>query len=181
MRKFCALLLRLMGWTVDSGIAPVDKCILLGAPHTSIFDFVIAYLYYYSQGGNAKCMVKQELFVPVLGPIIRAMGGIPVNRENSTTMMRSVIHEFQTSETLHLAIAPEGTRKPVRRWKTGFHLIATTAHVPVYLAYFDWGTKHVGYFAQVELTSDPQADIQRIQQMYAERHLVGKHPDKYIC
>lgn len=180
MRKFAAFLLKLMGWTVDDGIAPEKKCILLGVPHTSIWDFVISYLYYYSCGGNAKCMVKKEMFVPGLRGIIRAMGGIPVDRQNSTTLVRSVIKEMEASDTFHLAIAPEGTRKPVRRWKTGFHLIARTAGVPVYLAYFDWGTKHVGHGPKFELTDDPQADIRRIQQIYEEMHLTGKHPERYV-
>lgn len=179
MRKLCALLLRLMGWTVDSGMVPEAKCIILGAPHTSMLDFVVAFLYYYSQGGNAKCMVKKDLFVPVLGPIIRAMGGIPVDRTNPSTLVRSVIKEFDNAESLHLAIAPEGTRKPVRNWKTGFHLIARSANIPVYLAYFDWGTKHVGFFTKVELTDDAKADMRRIQDLYASRNLVGRHKDNY--
>ncbi len=180
MRKFAAFLLRVLGWTVDDGIAPEPKCILLGVPHTSIWDFVISFLYYYSCGGNAKCMVKKELFVPVLGRLIRAMGGIPVDRQNSATLVRSVIKEMEAAETFHLAIAPEGTRKPVRRWKSGFHLIARTAQVPVYLAYFDWGTKHIGHGPRFELTDDPQADLRRIQQIYKAMHLTGKHPEKYL-
>lgn len=180
MRKLCGLILKWMGWTVDSGLVPEKKCIILGAPHTTFMDFVVAFLYYYSLGGNAKCMVKKEAFVPVLGGIIRAMGGIPVDRKNSASLVRSVIREMEKSSTFHLAIAPEGTRKPVARWKTGFHLIAKTANIPVYLAYFDWGTKHVGYKCKVELTDDAKADIQRIQGMYKEMGLVGKHPEKYI-
>lgn len=181
MRKFCKFFLKISGWTVDSGLVPEKKCIILGAPHTSVLDFVVAYLYYYSQGGNAKCMVKKELFIPVLRWFIRKMGGIPVDRKNSTSLVKSVIHQFETTEVLHLAIAPEGTRKPVKHWKTGFHLIAKTANVPVYLAYFDWGTKHVGYFAKVELTDDPKADMARIQHMYANRGLVGRHPENYTA
>jgi len=180
MRKFCAWLLKVMGWTVDSGIVPEKKCIILGAPHTSIMDFVVAYLYYKSQGGDALCMVKEELFVPVLGPIVKKMGGIPVNRQNPGKMVRGVIAEMGRREEFHLAIAPEGSRKPVAKWKTGFHLIATKANIPVYLAYFDWGTKHVGYKCKVELTDDANADMRRIQDMYEEMHLVGKHPEKYI-
>lgn len=180
MRKFASLLLRLMGWTVDTGIVPEKKCIILGAPHTCIMDFVIAFLYYYSQGGNAKCMVKKEMFVPILGPIIKAMGGIPVDRSNSTGLVRSVIRQMEQCSEFHLAIAPEGTRKPVRVWKTGFHLIARTADIPVYLAYFDWGTKHVGYKCKVELTDDPKADMRRIQAIYREMGLVGRYPKNYI-
>lgn len=179
--KLCAFILRMLGWTVDSGLAPEKKCILLGAPHTSIWDVVIAYLYYRSQGGHAKCMVKKEAFFPPLGNLLRAMGCIPVDRRNATSMLHSIIHEFNSSDNLHLAIAPEGTRRPVRRWKTGFHTIARAANVPVYLAYFDWGTKHVGYSQKVELTDDAQADMVRIQQLYAQMNLQGKHPEKYLA
>lgn len=180
MRKFCGWILKMMGWTVDSGIVPEKKCILLGAPHTSIWDFVVAFLYYYSQGGNAKCMVKKEMFVPVLGGIIRAMGAIPVDRQNAAGLLKSVIQAMEAEETFHLAIAPEGTRKPVKRWKTGFHLIARETGVPVYLAYFDWKTKHVGYKCKVELTDDAQADMERIQKMYRDMGLVGKYPEMYV-
>lgn len=180
MRKLCGLILKLMGWTVDTGLVPEKKCIILGAPHTSIMDFVVAYLYYYSKGGNAVCMVKKELFVPVLGSIIRKMGGIPVDRKNATSMIKSVISEIEKAEEFHLAIAPEGTRKPIKRWKTGFHLIAKAANIPVYLAYFDWGTKHVGYGPKIELTDDAQADMKRIQEIYEGMHLVGKHPKNYV-
>ena len=81
-RKFCGFLLKIWGWTPVGGTAPDDKCILLGAPHTSIWDFVVAYLFYKSVGGDALCMVKEEFFKwPVLGWLIRKMGGIPVNRK----------------------------------------------------------------------------------------------------
>ena len=80
----------------------------------------------------------------------------------------------------HLALAPEGTRKPVKHWKTGFHLIAREAGIPVYLGYFDWKTKRVGRGQKVELTDDARADMKRIQQMYEDMHLVGKHPDQYV-
>lgn len=178
-----SLMLKLFGWTVDSGVVPEKKCIILGAPHTSIWDFVVAFLYYRSQGGGkyVKCMVKKEMFVPVLGGILRAMGGIPVDRRNPTRLVKSVIDEMSTTEMFHLAIAPEGTRKPIRHWKTGFHLIAREANIPVYLAYFDWETKHVGYFTKVELTDDARADMERIQKIYAERHLVGLHPKGYVA
>lgn len=179
--KLCALILRLLGWTVDSGLVPEKKCILLGAPHTSIWDVAIAYLYYRSQGGHAKCMIKKEAFFFPLGNLLRAIGGIPVDRKNATSMLHGLIREFESADTLHLAIAPEGTRKPVRRWKTGFHTIARTVNVPVYLAYFDWGTKHVGYSQRVELTDDAQADMARIQQLYAQMNLLGKHPEKYLA
>ena len=97
-RKFCGFLLKAWGWTPDGGTAPEDKCILLGAPHTSIWDFVVAYLFYQAVGGDALCMVKQEMFKWPLGPIIRKMGGIPVNKKNPSAIVLSVIREMEKRE-----------------------------------------------------------------------------------
>ena len=178
--KFCGFILRASGWTAVDEPAEVDKCIILGAPHTSVWDFVIAYLYYRSFGEKAKCMVKKEFFFPPVSWIVRGMGGIPVDRSNPTAMLRSVITAMEAPGRFHLAIAPEGTRKPVKNWKTGFHLIARTANIPVFLGYFDWGKKRVGRGRQVELTDDARADMKRIQAMYEEMHIQGKHPEKFI-
>ena len=81
---------------------------------------------------------------------------------------------------MHLALAPEGTRKPVRRWKTGFHKIAKEVGCPVYLGYFDWGTKRVGRGQKFELSDDAKADMERIQKIYEEMHLTGRHPENYV-
>lgn len=179
-RKFCGWMLRLLGWTGVDSLPEEDKCIILGVPHTTIWDFFISYLYYRSIGGKAKCLVKKEMFFPPLGWLLRAMGGVPVDRSNPTKLVMSVIHEMEKSEHFHLAVAPEGTRKPVKNWKTGFHMIATKANVPVYLGYFDWKTKRIGRGEKVELTEDARADMKRIQALYEEMHLTGKHPENYI-
>ncbi|MBR0083224.1 MAG: 1-acyl-sn-glycerol-3-phosphate acyltransferase, partial [Bacteroidales bacterium] len=117
----------MLGWTADGGSVEEDKCIILGVPHTSAWDFVISYLFYRSCGEKAKCMIKKEFFFPPVGWLLRAMGGIPVDRSSPTNMLRSVIEEMERPGRFHLAIAPEGTRKPVKNWKTGFHLIARSA------------------------------------------------------
>ena len=157
-RKFCGWLLKVMGWTVVEMPPEEEKCILLGVPHTSIWDFAIAYLYYTSVGGFARCMVKKEMFFPPLGWLMRKLGAIPVDRSNSAALVKSVIEEMEKPGHFHLAIAPEGTREPVKRWKT----------------------KRVGRGQKVELTDDARADMQRIQQIYEDMHLTGKHPEKYI-
>ena len=179
-KKFCGFLLRALGWTADSNPVPEPKCIILGVPHTSIWDFVISYLYYTSVGGKAYVMIKKDFFVGPLGWLLRKLGGLPVDRKNATSLVLSVIHEMNNTDRLHLAIAPEGTRKPVKRWKTGFHTIAKETGVPVYLGYFDWGTKHVGRGEKIELTDDARADMNRIQEIYEGMHLTGKHPQDYI-
>ncbi len=179
-RKFCTFILKVWGWTTGPFLPPEPKCILLGVPHTSLLDFVVAYLFYISIGGKTYCMVKSSLFFPPLGWILRAIGGIPVDRKHPTAVVRSVIREMDKKDIMHLAIAPEGTRKPVARWKTGYHFIATTAGIPVYLCYFDWKRKHIEVNQKVELTSDANADTRRIQDIYEKMDLGARHPEKYI-
>ena len=179
-RKFCGWLLRTLGWTAVDPVAPEDKCIILGVPHTSFWDFVISYLYYESVGGKPYCMIKGELFVGPLGWLLRKLGGIPVDRKRGSNVALSVIKEMKAQKVVHLALAPEGTRQPVKRWKTGFHTIAREVGCPVYMGYFDWGTKRVSRGQKVELTDDAKADMARIQVLYEEMHLVGKHPEMYI-
>lgn len=179
--KFCKfLLVKVMGWTPVEGPCPDKKAIILGVPHTSVWDFVISYLYYTAVGGKSYVMIKKEFFWGPLGWLLRKMGGLPVDRGNAARLLISVIHEFNQRESVHLAIAPEGTRKPIKKWKTGFHTIAKRTGAAVYMGYFDWATKRIGRGEKVELTDDAAADMARIQQMYEDMKLVGKHPERYI-
>ena len=125
-------------------------------------------------------MIKGEFFVGPLGWLLRKTGGIPVNRKKGSNVALQVIKEMKAQKVVHLALAPEGTRQPVKRWKTGFHTIAREVGCPVYMGYFDWGTKRVSRGQKVELTDDAKADMARIQALYEEMHLVGKHPEMYI-
>ena len=124
--KTAKRILNMMGWQGMDTAIPAPKCIILGAPHTSIWDFVISWLYYRSVGGNAKVMIKKGFFKWPLGPILRHLGGIPVDRSSGggAHLVRQMIAEFEKDEYFQLAIAPEGTRRPVKRWKGGFHTIA---------------------------------------------------------
>lgn len=178
--KFCGFLLRILGWTTDGGPMKEDKAIVLGVPHTSAWDFVISYLFYAQFGRSAKVMVKKEFFIGPIGWLLRKMGGTPVDRSNATAMLKSLIAEMEKEKIFHLAIAPEGTRKPIKRWKTGFHLIARHVGCPVYLGYFDWGTKHVGVGKKFELSDNPKEDMKKIQAEYEKMGIKGKHPEKYI-
>ncbi len=179
MKQVSKFLLKIMGWKCIDPPAPEPKCIILGVPHTSSWDFVISYLYYNSMGHTASVMVKKSLFWGPLGPVVRAMGGIPVDRKKGASITLQLIDEFRKRDVLHLAIAPEGTRKPTQRWKAGFHTIARATDVPVYLGYFDWGKKEVSRGEKIELTDDPVADLKRIRQWYKDRGVVGKHPEGF--
>ncbi len=179
-RKICAFILKIFGWKGVGEVVPEKKCIILGAPHTSIWDFPISYLYYTSIGGKGRIMVKKEFFFWPMGPILRKLGAIPVDRKNPTALMVSIIHEMNKCDTFHLCLSPEGTRKPMKRWKTGFHLIAKEANIPVYLGYFDWSKKEVSRGEKFDITDDAKADIASIQLIYENMHIGAKHPEKYI-
>ncbi len=177
---FCGWLLRKLGWTSVGGPMEDPKAIVLGVPHTSIWDFVICYLFYTQFGKVAHIMVKEEFFFWPLGPILRACGAVPVDRKSPATMVRSLIHAMESVEEFHLAIAPEGTRKPVKKWKTGFHLIARETGASVYIGYYDWGRKRISVGERMSLTDDVKADMQRIYDHYRPLGLQGKHKDHFI-
>ena len=178
--RFCGWLLRRMGWTAVGGPLPEKKVICLGVPHTSFWDFVIAYLFYTSFGEVAHVMVKKELFFWPLGSILRACGCIPVDRSNATELVHSLIEHMNQDEVFKLAIAPEGTRKPVKRWKTGALRIAYATGVPVYAGWFDWRTKRIGCGEKLTLSGDISADMAMMQAHYEDLHLTGKHKDRYV-
>lgn len=178
--KFCRRMLKLMGWTAVGDSMPEPKAIVLGVPHTSAWDFVISYFYYSGYGKVAHTMIKKEFFVWPLGPILKAAGCIPVDRTNASTMVRSMISIMKEEDDFHVAIAPEGTRKAVKRWKSGFHLLAKETGAAVYAGYFDWGTKRISCGEKFELTDDAKADLERLQAYYESLHLQGKHKDQYL-
>lgn len=169
-----------MGWTTDGYPAPDKKCVILGVPHTSAWDFVVSYLFYTQFDEVAHVMIKKEFFKWPLGWFLRKAGCIPVDRSSASAMLFSLINEMEKVDKFHLAIAPEGTRQAVKKWKTGYHMIAQKVGCPVYMGYFDWKTKHVSIGKKVELTDDARADTDRIQALYEEMHMQGKNPEGYV-
>ena len=178
--KFCGWLLKKLGWKSLSGPMEGKKAIVLGVPHTSILDFPICYLFYAQYGKVAHIMVKKEFFFWPLGPILRAFGAVPVDRSNAAATVKSIIRSFNENEVFHLAIAPEGTRKPVKRWKTGFHLIARETGATVYVGYYNWGKKEITVGIPWELTDNANEDMRRIQEYYSTLDLQGRHKENYI-
>lgn len=179
MKYFSKFILWLFGWKTIGGVIPEPKCIVLGVPHTSLWDFVISFLYYRSVGGKAHTLVKKKFFFWPMCYILDYMGGIPVDNSKGASLVKLIIDEFSKREIMHLAIAPEGTRKPTGKWKGGFYTIAKTANVPVYYGFFDWGRKVVGHLEKVELTDDMHADVKKVRQWYKDRGVIGKHPEKF--
>jgi 1-acyl-sn-glycerol-3-phosphate acyltransferase len=170
------LLLRMHWKLMDTSLPPEPKLIFLGAPHSSIWDFVVAWLYVRAFDRKPRVMIKKEFFFWPLGNLLRSVGAIPVDRKNAVGVTRQVINALEENESFILCIAPEGTRKPVKRWKTGFHTIARATGVPVYLGYFDWGRMEIGHGPRFECTDNAMDDLRAIQRFYKEKGVQGKHP-----
>lgn len=179
MKKICGFLLRSLGWKTVGGVASENKCIIIGAPHTSAWDFVISWLFYTSVGGTASVLIKKEFFFWPLGYFVKKMGGVPIDRSKGANVIRQTIQLFSEREYMHLALTPEGTRQFTKNWKAGFHIIATECNIPVYLGSFDWGRKIITIGDKFELTDNSKADIKRMKEFYREREIKGKFPELF--
>ena len=176
MKTLCRWILRALGWTVRFDDPGTRRFVLIAAPHTSNWDFPLGLLAGWSLGLKASFMGKHTLFRGVLGPFFRAVGGIPVQRDNAGEVIARMAERFARSDHLVLAIAPEGTRSFRGHWKSGFWHIARAAGVPIVMACLDYGRREIVVGGTFEPGEDRDADFERIRAFYAGRR--GKHPDK---
>jgi 1-acyl-sn-glycerol-3-phosphate acyltransferase len=161
--------LRLTGWTLD-GQLPADspKCVLIAAPHTSNWDLPYTLMVAFALRINIHWMGKQQLFGWPFGPLMRWLGGIAVDRSQSTNLVAASAQAIRTATgALCLVVPPEGTRAKTRQWKTGFYWIAREAGVPIVLAYMDYPRKLSGLGPVFQPTGDVDADMAHIKAWYA--------------
>ena len=176
-----ALLLKWAGWHVSVTAPDYDKCLICVAPHTSNWDFVLCKLAYASVHRHAGFLMKSTWFFWPLGPIFKAMGGVPVPRVKGSSLSAQLIRKFNTTDHLQLAITPEGTRKRVSEWRTGFLHIAVDAHLPIILAVLDYGTKTITAETTFIPTGDIKRDMADIKAFYKTSGARGKYPEKFCA
>ena len=178
MRSFWRLYLRLMGWNValEFPYHSLKKYILIVAPHTSNWDFIIG-LGYRSLLGltRTRFLGKKELFKPPFGVLFRTLGGIPVDRKNKHHLVDEVAGLFRQHDEFSIAISPEGTRSRVDKLRTGFYFIARQAHVPIVMVGFDWKNKTV-LFGAPFVPEDQAKDFAASLGFY--RTIEGRYPEK---
>jgi len=171
--------MRLFGWRVDGGLPDIPKFVLIGAPHTSNWDFVLFLGVIFTLRANVRFMGKAELFRSPVGHFFRYCGGIPVDRSKATGLVEQMVHAIQGSDRFILTIAPEGTRHHVQAWKSGFYHIAKGAGIPIVIAVVDGKHKTVRVGQVFQPTEDMEADIKTIQGFF--KGVVGINPSrKYI-
>ncbi|SDI28592.1 1-acyl-sn-glycerol-3-phosphate acyltransferases [Ferrimonas sediminum] len=172
--RISAWLLKRLGWSIQGQIPATGRYIIIVGPHTSNWDFPIGILAQWALGMNANFIGKHQLFRWPLGWFFRALGGFPVNRGKQNNLVNTAIELFASQENFILALAPEGTRKPVNRWKTGFYHIAKQARVPIYCAGLDFKSKTVIIRAPLVPGNDMASDMNTILDFF--RAIPGKYP-----
>jgi 1-acyl-sn-glycerol-3-phosphate acyltransferase len=158
--------LDLMGWRITGDIPDLPKMVLIVAPHSSNWDFIIGVAAKLALRLRVRYLGKDTLFRFPLGIIMRRLGGIPVDRSSSNAVVLSSAQEFERSRQMILAIAPEGTRARVERWKTGFYHIATAARVPILPVALDWGTRTIRIGELFPLTGDLERDVTELRERF---------------
>lgn len=162
-------LLQRAGWRFEGQMPNIPKFVCIVAPHTSNWDFPIGLAAKWALGFDSHWWGKHTLFGPLTGWFMRANGGIPVERHAKNNVVDTTIAAFKSSERFALTLAPEGTRKKVSEWRTGFWHVAKGAGVPICCVAFDWPTKVIRLGPTVDATEDdPAAGIARIRQLFAD-------------
>lgn len=174
--KLARAILRALSWRVEIVPPPGPKYVLVGAPHTSNLDFVYMLLLELATGLKLHWVGKHTAFKGPLGPLMRAWGGIPVDRRTNNQFVEQMVGVFNRSEELALVIAPEGTRGRAEHWRTGFYHIAVGAGVPIVFGYIDYRQKVVGIGPSMTPSRDIHHDFVHIREFYREK--VGRRPER---
>lgn len=183
MKKIWIGLVKLFGWKFDipaEGTRPeLQRCVMIMAPHTSILDFFVGGACVWKLKVNNRIFMKDGFFNWFTTPILKHFGVVPVDRGNPKNhLVAQAVNYFKEHERLTVVITPEGTRKPVKRWKRGFYEIAIQAGVPVVLSYVDFKKKVMGIGPTIVPSGDFEADMRLFREYYKDKN--ARHPEKYL-
>lgn len=170
-------MMTLTGWRFEGSLPDEPKFVLIVAPHTSNWDFLVGLWAYFAIGFKISFFGKHTIFKWPLGPFMRWLGGIPVVRTERRDRVSETVAAFNSTDKLLLVVAPEGTRKYVPEWRTGFYFVADGAKVPIVPVAFDFQTKIISIAAPFWTTGDREADFAKLKDYY--RGVKGKHPENF--
>ncbi|MEM9386904.1 MAG: 1-acyl-sn-glycerol-3-phosphate acyltransferase [Pseudomonadota bacterium] len=176
---FARLTLALLGWKLLEIPAERPRTyVAIMGHHTSHWDVAIGLLGYWALRVPFRVLVKKEMIdAPVLGPLVRALGGIPVDRANPGSLVNHCVNALHSGEMEALVLAPSGTRSHRPGWKMGFYAMARRAKVPLMLNYLDYEKREVGLGEPIWLSGDVDRDMARIRCFYAQQ--TPKFPERF--
>ena len=170
------LLLRARGWHLEGGAPPLSRYVIIAAPHTSNWDLPLTLTVAFALRLKIYWLGKAQIFRPPFRGFFRWLGGIPIDRSRSNDTVAQAVEMLDRSRDLVLLIPPEGSRRRVRYWKTGFYWVAHGAKVPIALGFLDYGRKRTGIGPLLDPSGDIEADMVTIRAYYAG--VRGKYADQ---
>ena len=169
---------KLLGWKLVGNFpSHLKKYVVIAAPHTSWHDFPIAILARNVSGEKINFIGKDSLFKGPFGWFFKWLGGAPVDRSKNNNLVDAIVDIFNSREEFRLGLSPEGTRKKVEKWKTGFYYIAKGANVPIVMATLDFGKKQVKVSDPYLPTDDMEKDFAYFHSFY--EGVQGKNPELF--
>jgi len=165
--------LRLFGWKLLGTFPNVPRVLIIAAPHSSAWDAIWGLLIKVAIGLDIEFMAKKEIFFFPLGLVLRLLGGVPVDRHAANGVVGATVQALRSKPVCWVVLAPEGTRRRVERWRTGFWHIARQADVPVCCLYLHYPEKTFGIGPVLEMSDDMHADIAKLRAYYEP--FQGKH------
>jgi len=177
MRLAGSAILRLFGWKIQGNFPDLPKAVVIAAPHTSNWDFIIGIAAKSKLQLKIHWLGKHTLFRKPFDQLLRWLGGTPVERNSSQGIVEQTIELFRNQEQFLLGLSPEGTRKKVERWKTGFYQIAKGAGVPIIPVAFDYFKKIVLIGQPLEPSGSTEKDFERLRAFYSD--VKGKVPQNF--
>ena len=166
LRAISIVILKILRWQTRGGELPHQKFVLIGAPHTSNWDFPLMLMVVLKLRLRIFWMGKHTLFPFPFSGFMKWLGGIPINRSASHNVVRETVRQFKKNKDLVVLVPPEGTRSKVARWKTGFYHIANMAEVPILMGYVNAEKKEAGFADFFYPTGDVEGDLEKIREFY---------------
>ncbi len=178
LERIALPLLKWRGWTHHVDAPSEKKYVLIVAPHTSNWDFLLMFPVGLLLKRRVRFMIKHSVFVGPVGSVLRWLGGIAVERSSRHNFVQQMVDEFAQAEEMVLIITPEGTRSPVPEWKRGFYHIAQEAGVPIVRCFLDAGRRRAGIWAPFYPTGQVEADLKKLRADYDQ--VIPRYPEKFI-
>jgi 1-acyl-sn-glycerol-3-phosphate acyltransferase len=169
LRVIAIVILKLTGWKAVGEEIGNPRFVLIAAPHTSNWDFLLMLLVVLKLRLELYWMGKNSLFPFGIGWLMRWLGGISIDRAKSHNVVNETVRQYREHESLVILIPPEGTRSKVTTWKSGFYHIANNANVPIMMGYIDAATKEAGLADLFHPTGNLKQDIREIRAFYSKK------------